>query len=91
MSAIIAQVHTTSHTGPAMAAVLSEIKCVNFGALKATWKISKSEDIIVVNHEAFVRVNPTAYTLVQLVCEDNHNETHLYKYKHKQHIIINII
>ena len=55
-----------------MAAVLSEIKCVNFGTLKSTWRVSNSEeDVIAVEGEEFVRVIPTSTTLVNLICEQN--------------------
>ena len=54
-----------------MAAVLSEIKCVNFGNLKSTWKVSKSEDVINLESEVFVRVIPNSHTLVGLICEGN--------------------
>ena len=54
-----------------MAAVLSEIKCVNFGTLKSTWKVSKSQDVINVESEVFVRVFPNSHTLVGLICKQN--------------------
>ena len=54
-----------------MAAVLSGIKCVNFGTLKSTWKVSKSEDVINLESEGFVRVIPNSHTLVGLICEGN--------------------
>ena len=54
-----------------MAAVLSEIKCVNFGTLKSTWRVSKSEDVIAVEGEEFGRVIPNSHTLVGLICEQN--------------------
>ena len=54
-----------------MAAVLSEIKCVNFGTLKSTWRVSKSQDVINVERDVFVRVIPTSTCLVGLICEQN--------------------
>ena len=54
-----------------MAAVLSEIKCVNFGTLKSTWRVSKSQDVINVERDVFVRVIPTSTSLVGLICEQN--------------------
>ena len=54
-----------------MAAVLSGIKCVNFGTLKSTWKVSKSQDVINVEGDVFARVIPSSTTLVSLMCEEN--------------------
>ena len=54
-----------------MAAVLSEIKCVNCGTLKSTWRVTKSQDVINVAKEVFVRVIPHSHTLVGLICEQN--------------------
>ena len=54
-----------------MAAVLSEIKCVNFGTLKSTWRVSKSQDVINVERDEFVRVSPSSTSLIGLICEKN--------------------
>ena len=54
-----------------MAAVLSDIKLVSFGNLKSTWRVSKSQDVINVEGDVFVRVIPSSTTLVSLMCEEN--------------------
>ena len=63
-----------------MAAVLYEratcltglhVKCVNFGTLKSTWRVSKSQDVINVEGDVFVRVIPSSTSLVGLICEEN--------------------
>ena len=54
-----------------MAAVLSEVKSVNFGTLKSTWRVSKSQDVINVERDVFVRFIPTSTSLVGLICAQN--------------------
>lgn len=54
-----------------MDVTLSEIKCVSTADMKATWKISKQDDIITVDGCSFVRVSPINCSLVSLVCEGN--------------------
>ena len=52
-----------------LAASLHEVRTVGLAGLKGQWKISKPEDSVMVDGEAFVRVAATSYTLMSLVAQ----------------------
>lgn len=57
----------------AMAAVLTETRAVSLPGFDKVWKITKAADTATCDEAVFVRLEPTSWTLKQLVLEKNTN------------------